>query len=202
MEYEAKFQLPHFTEIRKRVLAHGGRLLQERMLERNLRFDDPEHTLSASHQVLRLRQDREITMTYKQGVENFESRIEVQLQVDDFDTARSFLESLGYNVIHEYEKYRESFTLGSTKIMLDELPFGCYVEIEADSLDLATEQALELGFVWDQRMQTSYLELFNQIRQNFDIDFDDATFHNFEQVDQETRQNISASLNKFHSQLE
>ncbi|MGD8864576.1 MAG: CYTH domain-containing protein, partial [Anaerolineales bacterium] len=104
MEHEAKFQLPHLGEIRKRVLSNGGRLLQERMLERNLRFDHPGGSLTASHQVLRLRQDREVTMTYKRGVEIFESRIEIELQVDDFGKARSFLESLDYEVIHEYEK--------------------------------------------------------------------------------------------------
>jgi adenylate cyclase class 2 len=202
MEHEAKFQLPHLGEIRKRVLSNGGRLLQERMLERNLRFDDPGGSLTASHQVLRLRQDREVTMTYKRGVEIFESRIEIELQVDDFGKARSFLESLDYEVIHEYEKYRESFVLGSTKIMLDELPFGCYVEIEADSLQAVEKKAKELGFDWDQRVQIPYLELFNRLRQNLHLDFQEATFHNFESLDDETRDKVSASLADFHSQLE
>jgi adenylate cyclase class 2 len=202
MEHEAKFQLPHLAEIRKRVLAEGGRLLQERLLERNLRFDDPQGSLTASHQVLRLRQDREVTMAYKRGGDRFESRIEIELKVDDFDTARALLESLGYRVMHAYEKFRETFKLDSTRIMLDELPFGCFVEIEADQLPTVKEQAEELGFSWDRRVQISYLELFNRMRQNFQLNFHDATFHNFENLDTAIRENISASLTDFHSQLE
>ncbi len=202
MEYEAKFQLPHLAEIRKRLLAQGGRLIQERMLERNLRFDDLAGSLTTSHQVLRLRQDRDVTMTYKRGVERFESRIEIELRVDDFEQARRLLEALGYIVMHEYEKFRETFALNNSKIMLDELPFGCYVEIEADSLESVQEQAAELGFNWDQRVQTTYLELFNRLKQNLHFDFDDATFHNFEGLDEATRERIPESLNTFQSRLE
>jgi predicted adenylyl cyclase CyaB len=202
MEYEAKFQLPHLAEIRKRILALGGRLLQERMLERNLRFDDRQGSLTASHQVIRLRQDREVTMTYKRGVGGIESRIEIELRVDDFETARKFLESLGYAVMHEYEKYRETFALNSNKIMLDELPFGCYVEIEADSLEAVRKQAVELGFTWDQRVRTTYLDLFNRLRKNLHFEFEDATFQNFDRLDEATRGSIASSLSEFYSQLE
>ena len=202
MEYEAKFQLPHFAEIRKRILALGGRLLQERMLERNLRFDDASGSLTSSHQVLRLRQDREVTMTYKGGVDRFESPIEIELRVAEFESARALLEPLGYVVMHEYEKYRETYIVDSATIMLDELPFGSYVEIEAQSLDAVRKQAEALGFNWDQRVQVPYLDLFTRLRQNLHFDFEDATFQNFERLDQETRSQIAASLAEFHSQLE
>lgn len=202
MEYEAKFQLPHFAEIRKRILALGGRLMQDRMLERNLRFDDAAGSLTSSHQVLRLRQDREVTMTYKKGIDRFESRIEIELQVADLETAKALLEALGYAVIHEYEKYRETYALDTATVMLDELPFGSYVEVEAQSMDAVREQAASLGFQWDQRIQVPYLELFNRMRQKYHLDFDDATFQNFEQLDQETQSRIAASLAEFHSQLE
>jgi predicted adenylyl cyclase CyaB len=202
MEYEAKFQLPHLAEIRKRVLERGGQLLQERMLERNLRFDDEQGSLSASYQVLRLRQDREVTMTYKRGIGRFESRIEIELHVDDFNKARAFLESLGYTVMHEYEKYREIFALNSAQVMLDELPFGCFVEVEAGSLEAVERHSVALGFTWGKRVQTTYLELFNRLQKNLHFDFSDATFQNFDSLDQETRGLISASLTEFHSQLE
>lgn len=202
MEYEAKFQLPHLAEIRKRVITHGGRLVQPRLLERNLRFDDQDGTLTASHQVLRLRQDRDVTLTYKRGVERFESRIEIELEIDDFHKAHALLEALGYTVMHEYEKYRETFKLGNAHIMLDELPFGFYVEIEAGSLEAVQQMAAALGFTWEQRVQTTYLEIFQRLRQNFQLDFEDATFSHFEQLSLETRSKIGASLNEYYSQLE
>jgi adenylate cyclase class 2 len=202
MEYEAKFQLPYFAEIRKRIITRGGRLLQERMLERNLRFDDPSGLLTSSHQVLRLRQDREVTMTYKRGVDQFETRIEIEIQVNDFDKARTLLEALGYQVMHEYEKYRETFAVDRAKIMLDELPFGCYVEIEANSLEAVQSIAVDLGFNWEKRVRIPYLDLFNRLKQNLHLDFDDATFNNFERLDQDTQKQVSQSLTEFHSQLE
>lgn len=202
MEHEAKFQLPHLAEIRKRVIERGGRLLQERMLERNLRFDDPQGSLGASHQVLRLRQDRDVTMTYKRGAERFESRVEIELQVDDFEAAHNFLEALGYVVMHAYEKFRETFILNDARIMLDELPFGFFVEIEADSLGHVQAQATELGLNWDERVQTTYLDLFNRLRQNLHFDFEDATFDHFESLDEFTRDRIAESLKSFHGQLE
>lgn len=202
MEYEAKFQLAHFAEIRKRILERGGRLLQERMLERNLRFDDPSDSLTSSHQVLRLRQDREVTMTYKRGVERFETRIEIEILVDDFDKARTFLEALGYQVVQEYEKYRETFVVNSVNVMLDELPFGCYVEIEASSLEAVQSEADDLGFNWETRVQIPYLELFNRLKQNLHLDFDDATFSNFERLDQDAQEQVSKLLTEFQSQLE
>jgi adenylate cyclase class 2 len=202
MEYEAKFQLAHFAEIRKRILGRGGRLLQERMLERNLRFDDSSDSLTSSHQVLRLRQDREVTMTYKRGVERFETRIEIEIQVDDFDKARTFLEALGYQVVHEYEKYRETFAVDSVNVMLDELPFGYFVEIEASTLEAVQSEAVDLGFNWETRVQIPYLELFNHLKQNLHLDFDDATFSNFERLDQDAQEQVSRLLTEFHSQLE
>jgi predicted adenylyl cyclase CyaB len=202
MEHEVKFQLPYLAEIRKRIIARGGRLIQERTLERNLRFDDPEHTLSSSYEVLRLRQDCEVTLTYKRSVERFESRVEIELTVDDFNNALAFLEALGYSVIHEYEKYSETFTLGSSHIMLDELPFGCYVEIEADSLKAVRQMAVALGFNWEDRVQTTYLDLFYRMQDKFHFEFEDATFAHFEGLGPETRAKISTYLDGYNSHLE
>lgn len=199
MEYEAKFQLLHLAEIRKRILALGSRLIQERMLERNLRFDDPERSLTASRQVLRLRQDRVVTLTYKRAMDQFEHRVELELEVGDFHQARSFLEALGYAVIHEYEKYRETFKLGSCALMLDELPFGCFVEIEDVSIEAVEENARLLGFDWDHRIQTGYLNIFEELRRTFDLQFGDAIFDHFEQLDLSMRERIATALTEYHS---
>ncbi len=141
-------------------------------------------------------------MTYKRGVERFESRIEIELRVDEFNKARHFLEALGYQVMHEYEKYRETFRLDSTNIMLDELPFGCFIEIEADSIEAVQAKATEIGFRWEQRVQETYLALFNRLRQELELGFENATFVNFEGLDISKRERVASLLSEFESQLE
>ena len=177
-EIEVKFYLPHLEDIRKRVLDRGGHLLVQRLLERNLRFDTHDDRLRANHEVLRLRQDNRITLTYKRS-HSAEERTEAELEVDDFHTARSLLQALGYKVISIYEKYRETFTLDQTKVMLDELPFGYFVEIEGPSLFEIEQAAISLDLEWEDRIKSSYMDLFFTLRQHLNLPFADATFDNF-----------------------
>ena len=194
-EIEAKFYLPHLNDIRKRVLDRGGHLLIPRLLERNLRFDTPDGRLHANHEVLRLRQDSRTTLTYKRS-HSAEERTEVELEVDDFHAARSLLQALGYRVVFIYEKYRETFTLDQTKIMLDELPFGCFVEIEGPSLMVIEQAASSLGLEWDNRIKPSYLDLFYTLQQHLSLPFADATFDNFSSCP--TIEPTDLGLNVFH----
>jgi len=56
----------------------------------------------------------------------------VEVQVADLVGARLVLESLGYLVVFEYEKYRTTYELDGVELMLDELPYGDFVELEGD----------------------------------------------------------------------
>lgn len=177
-EIEAKFLLHHLADFRQRVIAVGGQVLEARMLERNLRFDTQDRKLTASHQVLRLRQDARSLLTYKYA-HTIEERTEIEFEVDDFNAAKSFLEALGYQVVFVYEKYRETFTLDPTLIMLDELPFGCFIEIEGPSRESLLKMASTLELIWEHRAKTDYLTLFEHLRERLDLPFRDATFANF-----------------------
>src|SRR4030067_177056 len=95
-EIEAKFLLPHLADVRLRVLSGGGRLIDPRSLELNLRFDDDAGRLSAGGRVLRLRRDRTTRLTYKTPGPTAEERAEVELEIESADGGRQFLEALGY----------------------------------------------------------------------------------------------------------
>ena len=58
------------------------------------------------------------------------SRFEAEVNVGDFANTKLILEKLGFMVTASYEKYRSTFFLDNTEIVLDELPFGNFVEIE------------------------------------------------------------------------
>jgi adenylate cyclase class 2 len=177
-EVEAKFILRHLADIRKRVLSAGGHLLTPRTLERNLRFDTPEGDLSTTLQVLRLRQDSRITLTYKRS-QSTEERTEIELEVDDFHSAKALLQALGFQIVFIYEKYRETFALDPTHVMLDELPFGCFVEVEGPTLEAVALTAATLGLDWESRVRQDYHGLFETLHKHLKLPFRDATFANF-----------------------
>src|SRR5262245_4833165 len=116
-EIEAKFYVLDLKNIETRLQILKARLIQPRILETNLRFDLPDSSLRSEGRVLRLRQDTEARLTYKdsgqseQGVVN---RAEIEFTVENFEKAKLFLEALGYQKLLEYEKYRTTYELQQT----------------------------------------------------------------------------------------
>lgn len=97
--------------------------------------------------VLRLRKtDARTILTYKEkvSIENdFKHQIEFETEVSDVDATESIIEKLGYKLSVVYEKHRKSWHLGNVEVVLDELPFGYYMEIEGSIDDiLAVEKLL------------------------------------------------------------
>ena len=180
LEIEAKFIVQSLGEVRQRLLALGGQLFIPRHLEINQRFDSNDNRLRVNHEVLRLRQGSQVTLTYKRST-SVEERIEYELEIDDFHIARSFLDALGYHVFFTYEKYREVFTLDQVKVMLDELPFGLFTEVEGPSLEIIRQKISLLGLDWDKRIKHSYLDLFEILHQRLNLPFTNADFDSFQE---------------------
>ncbi|MEE9512891.1 MAG: class IV adenylate cyclase [Anaerolineales bacterium] len=180
MEIEVKFYLRHLEDIRKRLIAHDARLIIDRVLERNLRFDTIGRDLASKKHVLRLRQDNRATLTFKRPFGQVEIREEFEIEIDDLESGRKILEALGYTVTTKYEKYRETYQIDSNQVMLDELPFGCFVEIEGPSIESIRQLSDQLGLPWERRVQASYLELFSRIRRPLNLELEEATFEKLE----------------------
>src|SRR5262245_58149012 len=173
-EIEAKFYVPDLKKIETRLQSLKARLIQVRILETNIRFDLPDHRLRSEGHVLRLRQDTEARLTYKDSGKNDEgviNRTEIEFTVESFDKAKLFLEALGYQKLLEYEKYRTTYELhqasevlqnlgGLVHIMLDELPYGNFVEIEGESTQAIQTLAEKLKLNRDAAISHSYSALF------------------------------------------
>jgi adenylate cyclase class 2 len=54
------------------------------------------------------------------------------------------LDALGFKRLLVYEKRRQTFSLGPTEVMIDELPFGMFMEIEGSEEDIDAAE-LTLG---------------------------------------------------------
>lgn len=183
-EVEAKFHVGHLGDIEQRAIAGGAQPASPRTLETNLRFDTADGQLRRARRALRLRSDAAVTLAYKGPgdlSDGIRSRPEAEVQVADLAAARSVLEGLGYIVVFKYEKYRTTYRMGAVEIMLDELPYGDFVELEgaADSLRPIAER---LGLRWEAAIPDSYHTLFEKLQAMHRLPFRDLTFRNFEGV--------------------
>lgn len=169
IEIEVKIKLNEesLDKVRRQVLALGARQLSKRCKEDNLLFDFSDHRLQEAGCALRLRRYGQLRLlTYKGRVETdplLKKREERETTIDDFDSMRRILESLGLKVCFEYSKYREVFELesaaGSTKVCLDETPVGCFMEIEGSEATIQ-ELATRLGWTSDCFIRKDYVELY------------------------------------------
>ena len=183
LEVEVKFFVPDLTVLRERLLALGANVVRERVFERNVRFDTEDEALLAQWKLLRLREDTAVTVTFKgdpqQAVES-EARVreELEVEVSDFDTMALIFTRLGFAPVQTYEKYRETFAWGQVEVVLDELPYGNFVELEGDEADLKTAVS-QLALDWNKRILANYLGLMEQLKAWHNLPFRDLTFANF-----------------------
>ena len=165
-EIEVKFLVRDLSTIAGRLTRLGARLTHPRVLETNLRFDTPDGALTRDRRVLRLRQDAGSVLTYKGPAmigQAVSMRQEIEFSVSDFQSARHFLEALGYQVSITYEKYRTMYALGDLVVTLDEMPFGSFIEIEGPDAESIQAAAENLHLDWEARSVASYLALFDQL---------------------------------------
>jgi adenylate cyclase class 2 len=185
IEIEAKFYVRDLNPIRRKLEALGAVLIQPRVLETNLRFDLPDQSLRLNGRVLRLRKDTENILTYKGPghiLDGIRAREELEVRVSDFDTAQAILEALGYQISMLYEKYRTTYELEKALVMLDEMPYGTFVEIEGGNTQHIFALAEILGLDKTTNCCESYQALFDRCRASIGFTFRDLTFANFQGV--------------------
>ena len=184
-EVELKLHTPDLSVVQSALEKAAATLSKPRVYERNIRYENAALTLGEQDIVLRLRQDNQATLTCKQGkaLENgISRRFEAEVVVSDFETMDIILRRLGYQAALIYEKYRTTYTLGAAEIVLDEMPFGSFSEIEADA---AVIEALvkRLGLAQFRRMEGNYTEIFADVKARLKLDFRDLTFDNFKDIE-------------------
>ncbi|MBV9957585.1 MAG: class IV adenylate cyclase [Acidobacteria bacterium] len=148
VEIEKKYRLT--KEQRERVLlrlrAVGAEFCGEEFEENTLYGGG---IINLRNSVLRLRRvGGRAVLTYKERFPS-ESSIKHQREdetvVEDAEAMAAILEALGYSPALVYEKRRATWRVNEVEVVLDELPFGSFMEIEgAEQAILAAEKLLEL----------------------------------------------------------
>ena len=166
-ELEVKFCIPTLDGVLEQLQKNKASLHHARTYEKNLRLDTLDEALAHKHCVLRLRWDRVARCTYK-GDSEIENgvlkRREIEFEVSNFEAARHFLEALGYHVSVMYEKFRTTYEVSGVAVVLDELPYGTFAEIEGPDAGSIQIVAAALRLNWEARCVESYLGLFMRLR--------------------------------------
>jgi adenylate cyclase class 2 len=143
IETEKKFRLDakQFAKLPDRLKKIGaefaGEVFEENYLHRGGVLDNRDA-------VLRLRKtNNKTTLTYKESlrsVRDVKHKTEYETDVSDVNEMEEIIRQLGYRLSVVYEKRRRTWHLGKVEIVLDELPFGLYMEIEGTPRNIAVAE--------------------------------------------------------------
>jgi adenylate cyclase class 2 len=193
LEIEVKFFIDELGALRDRLLKLGAENCG-RFFETNFRYEDQQGSLLKNRFLLRLRKDKKTTLTFKSSPKvsekRFKIREELEVEVSSFETMNRILEAIGFSRIQIYEKWRETFTLGTTHFCVDTMPYGNFLEIEGKPEKIRL-YAGQLRLNWSERILKNYLELFAIIRRKEKFAFSEVTFDNFKTVTFDIRQYLS-----------
>ena len=188
-ETEIKVYVGDLNATRARLESAGAVLVTPRVFEANVRYENEDESLTRDGIVLRLRQDTRTRLTYKEPPpaddalpRDVLTRFEAEVTVDDFDTMDTILQRLGFHPHVIYEKYRTTYQLGAAEVVLDEMPYGHFIEIEGPAEAIAAT-LVALGMAESPRILGSYMALFDRVKAALRLDVHDLTFANFEGVD-------------------
>lgn len=183
LEIEVKFHLNQPETLVQRLIELGANSKPE-IFERNLRFEDPGHTLKAGNKLLRLRRDDTCRLTFKSKPSPIKTECkvyrELEVTVSDFDAMQGILNGLGFQAVQTYEKRRRTFSWEEVELCIDTMPYGTFLEIEGAEADIKAAAA-RLNLPWEKRILANYLAIFELLRSRHHLPFRDVTFSNFKQ---------------------
>lgn len=139
IEIEKKYRLTkkQREEVARRLLEIGAKPEGE-VFEENTLFGGD--ALELGRCVLRLRRVGNMAiLTYKErfpSTDSIKRQREDETNIGDANAMEAILESLGFAPALVYEKRRTTWRLGAAEIVLDELPFGLFMEIEGPEAEI------------------------------------------------------------------
>jgi adenylate cyclase, class 2 len=162
IEIEKKYRLTHemLAPLRQRLREVGAEGRGSAEFEENVIYTGPG--LDPARRVLRLRRKGvRAVFTFKErdlSGSPVKRQREEETEVADADALAAILEALGYSPALVYEKRRETWRIADTEVVIDELPFGLFVEIEGDEASIIEVEKL-LGLDTAEAEHAPYPEL-------------------------------------------
>ncbi|MCD4776055.1 MAG: class IV adenylate cyclase [Candidatus Aegiribacteria sp.] len=171
LEMELKFKVDDFQKV-ERYLERIGVEPGDAVRENNLVLDLMGGPLRKTDTLFRLRNCGKGTLvTVKRPLPATALKVrheeEAVLECSQEDALKLF-KLLGYGVVYRYKKTRKECRVGEATICLDELWFGRYVEIEAESEEAVMKAVDELEFDPAEGIRFSYAALEREAEQKSD----------------------------------
>lgn len=133
VEIEKKYQLT--TDQKKAIVSRLRKLGVRRLkkeFEENILYTGPNLDIHST--VVRLRKiGKRSILTYKKrfvSSSSIKRQLEEETEVSNSEAVQAILEHLGLTPSVVYEKRRETWRIGVSELVIDELPFGLFMEIE------------------------------------------------------------------------
>ncbi len=146
IEIEKKYRLSRalWEALPGRLSEAGAERVGGEEFEENTLYAGPG--LDPRRRVLRLRRAGErAVFTFKErdlSGSAVKRQREEETEVSDADALASILEALGYSPSLVYEKRRATWRVDGVEVVIDELPFGLFVEIEGEEPDILEAEKL------------------------------------------------------------
>jgi len=161
IEIEKKYRLtPAQRDELSQRLRLSGATLQGREFEENTLYAGAG--LDTQRQALRLRRAGDTsTFTYKERDDSasaIKRHREDETRVENPEALEAILAALGYHPALVYEKRRATWLVRRAEVVLDELPFGLFVEIEGEENEIREVESL-LGLGEAEAEMATYPEL-------------------------------------------
>ena len=166
IEIEAKLKVDSLNETAEKLAELGASFMTEQN-QKDYYFDDLQSTFAGTDSCLRIRQQKDnggekIFLTYKgpKQKDNFKKRAEIEIEVNDFETAQKLLLALRYKESIVVEKRRQLWRFGDCLVVLDDVSdLGGFVEIEGPDDKKIAEVQKRLGLENLQHISRSYADL-------------------------------------------
>jgi adenylate cyclase class 2 len=147
IEIEKKYRLdPERRASLKAELETSGAEFVSREFEENTIYSNDR--LRETGSIVRIRKtDARSILTFKRRIDNdfdVKQQIEHETEISDAAATEAIIAELGLKPVLVYEKYRDTWKFRSVELVIDELPFGDYMEIEG-SITAIKEAEILLG---------------------------------------------------------
>lgn len=145
VETEKKYRLDKrlLVEFTARLAELGAEFSNERFEENFLHRSNSTDETGA---MLRIRKIAGSTfLTYKERTKSdsgFKTKIEHETLVSDAEETEHIVAKLGFKLAVVYEKHRKTWHFQKCEVVLDELPFGQYMEIEGEPEEILKVEKL------------------------------------------------------------
>ncbi|MEM3833068.1 MAG: class IV adenylate cyclase [Thermoprotei archaeon] len=169
---EAEIKIPiENPETIRTMLKNKGEIISITK-QHDVYFQHPFRDFTVTDEALRLRDENgAYELTYKgPKIGNVgKTRIEININVNDFNKAKQLLENLGFKTLIRISKTRELYKVNETFIAIDHVEgLGYYVELEkqipnSENIEQTERELIslvkELGLDINKSTRKSYLEL-------------------------------------------